>query len=134
VLAVYSVKDDVCQDPSDEVSIAKFVPTLERCTSCESVVNDAMVAGVPLPCREFDLNRNCKVSVIEGAFEILGNGDCDKMKASKIDEIIKENSVKNAKVSTMPVTPLKRRTDLYSSNRGLRFSWRGYQRKMEVFL
>ena len=109
VSAVDSVKDDVCEDPSNEVSIAKFVPTLERCTSCESDVTDAMVAGVPLLCREFDSNRNCKVSVIEGAFEILGNDDCEKMKAGKFDdEIIKENSVKNPKVSTMPVTPLKR--------------------------
>jgi len=125
VLAVVSAKDDVCEDPSNEVSNTKFVPTLERCTSCESDV-----AGVPLLCREFDSNRNCKVSVIEGAFEVPGNDDCDKKKVGKIDdEISKENSVKNVEVSTMPVTPLKRRTDLYSRNRGSRFSRRGYQKE-----
>jgi len=129
-LAVDSVKADVCEDPSDEVSNAKFVPTLERCTSCESDVTDAMVAGVPLLCREFDSNRNCKVSVIEDACEVHGNDDCDKMKAGEIDvEICKENSVKNAEVSTVPVTPLKRRADLYSRNRGSRFSRRGYQKE-----
>ena len=130
VLAVDSVKDDVCEEPSNEVSIAKFVPTLERCTSCESDVTDAVVPGVPLLCREFDSNRNCKVAVIEGAFEIHGNDDCDKIIAGKIeDEICKEISVKNAEVNTMPVTPLKRRTDLYSRNRGSRFSRRGYQKE-----
>lgn len=130
VLAVDSVKADACEDPSNEVSNTKFVPTLERCTSCESDVTDVMVVGVPLLRREFDSNRNCKVSVIEGAFEVHGNDDCDKMKAGKInDEICKENSVKNAEVSTMPVTPLKRRPDLYSRNRGSRFSRRGYQKE-----
>jgi len=130
ILAVDSAKDDVCEDPSNEVSIAKFVPTLERCTSCESDVTDKVVEGVPLLCREFDSNRNCKVSVIEGAFEIHGNDDCDKMKAGEIEnEISKEVSVKNAEVSTMPITPLKRRTDLYSRNRGSRFSRRGYQKE-----
>jgi hypothetical protein len=129
VLAVDSVKDDACEDPSDEVSITKFVPTLERCTSCESDVTDAVVAGVPQLCKEFDSNRNCKVSVIEGAFEIHDNDDCDKMKDKIEDEICKKISVKNAEVSTMPVTPLKRRTDLYSRNRGSRFSRRGYQKE-----
>jgi len=130
VLAVDSVKDDACEDPSDEVSIAKFVPTLERCTSCDSDVTDTVVAGAPLLCREFDSNRNCKVSVIEGAFEIQDNDDCDRMKGDKIeDEICKEISVKTAEVSTLPVTPLKRRTDVYSRNRGSRFSRRGYQKE-----
>jgi len=131
VSAVDSVQADVCDDPLNEVtSNAKFVPMLERCTSCESDVTDAMVAGVPQLCREFDSNRNCKVSVIEGAFEVHANDDCDKMKAGKIDdEICKENLVKIAEVSTMPVTPLKRRADLYSRNRGSRFSRRGYQKE-----
>lgn len=130
VSAVDSVKDDVREDLSDEVSDVKFVPMLEKCTSCDSDVTDVMVVGVPLLCSELDSNRNCKLSVIESAFEICGNEDCDKMKPDKIeDEICKEISVKNAEVHTTPVTPLRRRTDLYSRNRGSRFSRRGYQKE-----
>jgi hypothetical protein len=130
VLAVDSAKDCVCEDSANEVGIVKVVPELEKCTSCENDVTDRTVAGVPLLCREFDSNRNCKVPVIEGAFEIHGNDDCDKVKAGKIEgEICKEISGKNVEISTMPVTPVKRRMDVYSRNRGSRFSRRGYQKE-----
>jgi hypothetical protein len=127
VLALDSVDDNVCENSASEVGIAKVVPAPDKCTSCASEVSDMKVASVPVLCTDFDSNRNCKVSVIEGAFEIHGNDGCDNIKRGKMeDEICKEISVKNDEISTVPLTTLKRRTDVYSRNRGLRFSRRGF--------
>lgn len=139
VLTADYVKNKLCSNAESEVNIAKVVPSLEKCTSCESVLSEMKVthcADIPLLCKELDSNKNSKMSVIEGSFPdhssdaCQSTNDCDKIKTSKTENgISRKFSVKSDEVRSMPTTPSKSRTDFYPRNRGSRFSRRGYQKE-----
>jgi hypothetical protein len=139
VLTADCVQNKLCPNSANEVSIAKVVPSLEKCTSFESVLSEIKVnhcADIPLLCKELDSNKNSKMSVIEGSFPNYISGacrsvnDCDKIKTNETEnEISRKFSVKSDEVKSMPVTPSKIHSDLYPRNRGSRFPRRGYQKE-----
>lgn len=140
ILSANCVPDKLCFNTPNEVNIAKAVPSLEKCASCEGELSEAKVnhcaASIPLLCKELDSNKNSKMSVIEGSFPNHGSdackstNDCDKIRTGKIENFInKEISVKNDEVRSMPLLPSKNRADLYSRNRSSRFSRRSYQKE-----
>ncbi|XP_021929010.1 endoribonuclease Dcr-1-like isoform X4 [Zootermopsis nevadensis] len=139
VLTVDYVQNKLCSNSENEVNIAKVVPSLEKCTSCVSVLSEmkaAQCANIPLLCKELDSNKNSKMSVIEGSISNHSSdgsqsiNDCDKIKTSKTETgISKKFSVKSDGGRSIPTTPSKCRTDLYPRNRGSRFSRRGYQKE-----
>jgi hypothetical protein len=123
VLSVDCVASNLCSDSASDVHISQVVPSLQKCTSCESELSDGNVTNIPVMCKVLNSNRNCKISVIDTLSPT--HNDCDKVG----NEVGKENSVKSADVINMPVTPSKNRTDLYSRNRGSRFLRRGHQKE-----
>jgi hypothetical protein len=139
VLAADYVRNKLCFNAENEVNIVKVVPSLEKCTNCESVISEMKVThctDIPLLCKEPDANKNSKISVIEGSFPnhssdaCQSTNVCDKIKTSKIENgVSRKFSVKSDEVRSMPTTPLKSRTDLYPRNRGSRFSRKGYQKE-----
>jgi hypothetical protein len=120
VLSVDHVARKLCSNSVNEVHTAKLVPSLEKCTGCESELSDVKDTSISLACKESDSNKNCKISVIDGSFANHNGNGCDRIGS----EISKENSVRS-----VTVTPPKNRTDVYTRNRGSRFSRRGYQKE-----
>jgi hypothetical protein len=126
VLSVDCVARKLCSHTANEVHISQLVASLEKCTSCESELSDVKGTSIPLVCKVLDSNKNCKMSVIDASFaNCNSNNGCDKIG----NEISKESLAKSAEVRSMPVTPSKNRMDLYSRNRGSRFSRRGHQKE-----
>lgn len=126
VLSVDCVASKLCSDSANKVHIAQLVTSLEKCTNCKRELSDVKSTSIPLVCKVLDSNKNGKISVIDASFaNCNSNNGCDKVG----NEISKENSVKSAEVRSMPITPSKNRTDLYSRNRGSRFSRRGHQKE-----
>lgn len=126
VLTVDCVASNLCSDSANKVQIAQLVTSLEKCTNCRRELNDVKSTSIPLVCKVLDSNKNGKISVIDPSFaNCNSNNGCDKVG----NEISKDHSVKSAEVRSMPITPSKNRTDLYSRNRGSRFSRRGHQKE-----
>lgn len=125
VLSVNCVAGTLCSNSANDVHIAHVVPSIEKCTSCESALSDAKVTIIPLVNNVLNLNRNCKMSVIDTSLANHNSKGCDKIGS----ELCRENSVKIAEVTGIPVTPTKNRTDVYSRNKGSRFSRRGHQKE-----
>jgi hypothetical protein len=121
VLSVDRVEGTLCSDSANEVHIARVVPPFEkRTTSCERELSDTKVTIIPLVNNVLNLNKNCKMSVIDTSFANRNGKVCDKMG----NEVSKENEV-----TATPVTPSKNRADVYSRNKGSRFSRRGHQKE-----